>query len=341
MSQPETPFNDTSIDPFLPAMGQGDFNHEQLSNGYISSEQDHAFSHAGSNIFDLEEFLDSAASSNVSTPDFTGYNFGQKTNDPYFQSAYPPIPGPASPQPYPFQHQQAFYHNAQLVHRPALVRSATNTPSTTYLHPPLQQHSRVQQPYHRRSLSQSDAERISASLNPAFVRHLAPRSRPITQHHHQAKKSKLAPLHQKSSSRSRGVEPNTKGRSKAPTSGGPSIPIETSIGTPFHMTLTGNNDARFRHMSHEKQRNESPRILEIGAMAVINTSRSTPMYSRCTSRSCSDKGMTLGEKVDEMERRIKEEMGECEKGKRGCEMIREALAERKEERKETVGGELM
>jgi hypothetical protein len=121
--------------------------------------------------------------------------------------------------------------------------------------------------------------------------------------------------------------------------GGPSIPIETSIGTPFHMTLTGKNDAIFRHMSHEEQRSESPRILEIGAMAMINTPMSTPMHSRCTSRSCSDKGMTLGERVDDLERRITEEMGECEKGKRGCKMIREALAERKEERKERVSGE--
>jgi hypothetical protein len=330
MSQPSTTFNDTLIDAFLPPMGQGDLSREQPNNGYSSTDQDHAFSPADSNIFDLDEYFDLTPSFNILTPDFTDYNISHRTNEPFSQSSYPLVPGPASPHPYPIQHHQAFHPNAQSAAHPALFRSAINTPTSSYLHPPQQQHSNHHQSYHRRSLSQSDAENITASLNPAFVRHLAPRSRPIPQQQHQTKKSKLTPSFITCNRRSTSVEPGNRARANG-SSGPTSIPIETPIGTKFYMTLTGNDDARFRHMSYEEQINQSPRIIEIGAMAVINTPRSTPVHSRCTSRSCGEKDTTLLEKLDDMERKMREEMGECEKGKRGCEIIREALAEKKEE----------
>ncbi|KAF2709929.1 hypothetical protein K504DRAFT_532960 [Pleomassaria siparia CBS 279.74] len=343
MSQSSTPFNDSAIDPFLPPMGQDDFGH-----GYVPSDEGPTFSPDGSNIFDLDDFLNdnsqllSTNGSDVSTPDFSGYNFGG-SNDSLFP--YPPIPGPAAPHPYSIRLQQNQLpshdttFNTQF-QRPQIVRSATNTPVSGYLQPPphYQQYSRTQQPHHRRSLSQSDAERISASLavyqnqapTPDFVRHLAPRARPIS---HMASKSKLGPNGGSSTS------PGVRGNSAAPTSMPTSTErIVTSIGTPMqmHVTLTGTNEPRFRHMSYEQQMAESPRILEIGAMAVVGPPRRRKKNTAGDGEEENDNRGTLLMKLDEMESHLKQELGHCEKGLKGCEMIREALVKKKEETKENT-----
>lgn len=349
MFQPGTPFNDTALNPILPSMGQGNYVQEQgqFDGGYISSDQDPTFSPADSNIFDLDAYLDddsqlTSATSNISTPDLGGYNFG----DPFSSLEYPPIPGPATPHPYPLQLQHPPNPNTQLA-RPPIVRSATNTPTSTYLHPPLHAHqnSRIQHPYHRRSLSQSDADRISSTLSPTFVRHPPPHSRPPPSNpsEHKAKKSKLGPAtHQKAGSRGTSLEPGgNRGRTNGPTS---TPKIDTAIGMSMQITRPGHchghdhsrgsrsGDPQFRHMSYEAQLAESPRIIEIGAMAVMKSISASQKFGGSEEEGENGKdhhGMLL-RKLDEMEDCLKQELRYCEKGLKGCEMIREALVEKKE-----------
>ncbi|KAF2799352.1 hypothetical protein K505DRAFT_371071 [Melanomma pulvis-pyrius CBS 109.77] len=355
MFQLGTPFNDTAINPILPSMGQGDYGQEQgqFDGDYISSDQDPTFSPAGSNLFGLDAYPDdddddskvtSATSSNISTPDFGGYNFGSS----FSSSEYLPIPGPATLHLDPIQLQHLSYPDTQLA-RPPIVRSATNTPSSTYFHRPSHTHQscRIQQPYHRRSLSQSDADRISSTIGPTFVREVQSQFRSLSSNPsgHKAKKSKLGTAtHQKAGGRGRSLEPGgNRGRTNGPTS---TPKTDTAIGMSMQIAGPGHiygqshdrsrgsrsGDPQFRHMSYDTQLAESPRIIEIGAMAVMRSISMSQKFDDNEEKGENGKdhhGMLL-QKLDEMEDCLKQELGYCEKGLKGCEMIREALVNKNE-----------
>ena len=85
-------------------------------------------------------------------------------------------------------------------------------------------------------------------------------------------------------------------------------------------------DTDFKYMSHEMQMHESPRVIEVGAMAFI---QNTSCMNRCNGGNVS-RGMLL-RKLDEMEGHLKTELGEDGNGIKGCEMIREALMNKRVE----------
>ncbi|KAF2000977.1 hypothetical protein P154DRAFT_534408 [Amniculicola lignicola CBS 123094] len=170
-------FRGGAIDPSLSYMGEDDGGfHQQLDSvfGPFSTEPTFTTSPATSDVLDdLSSTYDtalfsSATTSGVSTPDFSAFNFGHRVQRS-LPSNYPPPPNPGQPNPYPIQLQRQRHggdqHILQLPHRPAPVRAATNTEG---IRPQAQQHStRVNQPFHRRSLSQGDAELLAArATNP-------------------------------------------------------------------------------------------------------------------------------------------------------------------------------
>lgn len=164
MSQPSTPFDDTTSDPFLPShdldkqLSQSDFHGLFGSN---ASDQA-AFSAINREVLDGLDFtyggvtLTPVASSNPSTvlttPDFSTYSFSQ-------QSPTYPTPGSGTPYPYPVEFHQTYEttgNQQAFSHRPLPVRSHTNN---AHIHPTQPSPSC----HRRRSLSHGEAERIAAT----------------------------------------------------------------------------------------------------------------------------------------------------------------------------------
>lgn len=99
------------------------------------------------------------------------------------------------------------------------------------------------------------------------------------------------------------------------------------------------NGPRFGYMPHHEQISESAKVLEIGAMVVV--------AKDAGKRSVNEKGIETREEetdvwklVGQMESQLKlQDVGDTEKGLRGCEMIREALADKECVVKKGGGGE--
>lgn len=82
---------------------------------------------------------------------------------------------------------------------------------------------------------------------------------------------------------------------------------------------------RFMHISPDNQISVSARVIEIGAMAVVNKAKSGGLQSTEGAGSGWETEHDLLDIVDHVEAHLKQELGEGADGVKGCEMIREAL----------------
>lgn len=365
MSRVGTPFSDAGEDAFLPSIGQ----EEGMCRGYedgFSGEGTPAFT-AG---FD-EDVLDelelgggegsivpgsARGGSDEETPngedgiDFSGYGFEVARKNAHVYPGPDELTGAIHPYPTHQQAQQAVLSQAR---RRPLPYPAVPNGQTSYVPGPLQYFHHAHPHPHRRSYSQNDTQRIahhlgvyqppqpSGATNPTFVRLCEsrhPRSGPKT-----STDSKQR-LHAQ-------PNPTARPRPHPPTS----IPVE--IGNPFpqdypevhtsgNVQLTG---PRMVHMHHAPQRATSQKIIEVGAMAVLNKRHArnyidaidpalleADFRKRDKSAAPSPEALVGGSEprekmfrdLEAMERMLEGGEGEVgEKGKMGCEMVREALVE--------------
>jgi len=269
---------------------------------------------------------ESAATTPAPTPDFTDYNFG------HFSTGYP-TPGPNTPHPYPIEQQQCLVpsQDVDLTIRQRPQPSWVNT-NTSFLQP-----SHPAPGYTRRlSLSQSAIDHTAAinpqAPNPVFMRLQTPRARSESPRSNANKRR--ADRHSRSTSQ----DTNSRGHpasGQTPTS----VPchvnglIPTRLGDPispdsprFHRPaalqqwpvqdgLAG--DVLFRHMVPH-QMEQSRKIIEIGAISVKQ--HVDPALERG--------GPAMLRKIEEVERYLKAECGDCDGALRGCATIREALTKK-------------
>ncbi|KAF3046991.1 hypothetical protein E8E12_010055 [Didymella heteroderae] len=328
MSQPSA----ASVDPSL--TDQDLFTQAQLDqlfntvgydpNAYIQTSPQTAIR------FGLQQYYTSpsVAANPVQTPDFFNYNFD------HFATGYP-TPGQNTPHPYPVEQQQCLDSRQDVClafrQRPQPVRSHTNTPCLQPSHP-------TPDYTRRRSLSQSAIDHTAPvntqASNPVFMRLQAPRARSESPGTHANKRR--AGHHSRSTSQdtsSRGHHT----REQAPTSMPHHVNglVPTHIGDPlspdsprFHHSAAQQQwpsqdglvgGIVFRHMAPE-QMEQSRKIIEIGAISVQQ--HVDPVLEQS--------GPTMLRKIEEVERYLKAECGECDGALRGCATIREALA-RKED----------
>lgn len=302
MSRVSTPFSDAGEDAYLPSIEHDNDiygRYEDLLNGHDTPAYSSTFNRDV--LHDLNLGLDdgtiapknSRAGSGTATPeygedvsspelDFSAYDFEQNQPDVHM------YPGPdelhGGTQPYPFQLQppQALYQKTE--QRALPYRSATNT-DMGYAPGPVQNFQQRHQPAHRRSWSQNDTDRIAnlhhnqyplgarhqpvyphshsqPSTNPTFVR--------LCETRHPRSTSKVSSEYNKRH-HSQG-RPGNRGRAYPPTS----MPV--GIGTPLSSEVrivpsAGNiqlSGPRMMHMSHAEQFRTSQKIIEVGAMAVVN-----------------------------------------------------------------------
>lgn len=382
MSQHTPDSFDDLNDSFPPSIGddgpspfdQGPFD----DNLFASYSQ--APNHTPSNTACSEEFNDldvkypftitntpsSGDSNGISTPDFSGYAFGHRPQTPAPPSIYPPTPSPEIQHQYLSQTNQHITYtnvNPHLLHRPVHVRSSTNTDS---LRPPVHYapRGRINQPSHRRSLSQGDANRIATAANPTFFRLQAPRA-------HARRSRSNAPRDEERNVEWMGTPPQERARkTRKKHRANPStdvLPYILSSSLPHqHATFSGpyvlnpigtqinymGMDARmnthvqtdenrriqltgpgFKYMSHEEQLSKSLRIIEVGAMGVVN--KGAGQHVSGTNRDVQTTDDVL-KMVNDVETHLKQNQGDASKGLKGCEMIREALSESQDVAEETA-----
>ena len=348
MSQPSTPFDTSTADPFLPLpnqeqLSQADF-HELFGPG---TSDGGVFLPGNSEAFDGLNLtyesvslvpVDSSSLSTISTPDFSSYSFGQHS---------PTYPAPESniQHPYPLELDQTYEantHQQTFRHRPLPIRSHTNN---VHLHS-----AQVPQFGHRRrSLSHSDIDRPAAVThipNPTFFRLQAPRARTTTAEEYRRNESySCGRSTSQGSPRGRPVKPRSTPYSlqSSPLVGGM---LPTPIGTPlnevmgvddtssdtdiahqFHsidMTglpiLSSAGNPIFRQMLHPDELARSRQIIEIGALAVTTNAKVDPRLEQGSS--------TLNlehilKKLVDIEEHL-EKSGGVE-ALRSCRTIREAL----------------
>lgn len=307
-------FTQAQLDQLFNAVG---YDH----NAYIQASPEDAIN------FGLQQYYtppESAAITPVPTPDFTDYNFG------HFATGYP-TPGPNTPHPCPIEQQQCLNpsQNVDLTfrQRPQPTRSHTNSAH-------LQPSQPVLAPTRRRSLSQSAIDHTAAinhqAPNPVFMRLQAPRARSESPGPHANKRR--AGRHTRSTSQ------DTSGSGHASREDTPtSVPyhvnglVPTRIGDPIAPDESGfrhwavqqqwpvqdrlAGDVVFRHMVPE-QIEQSRKIIEIGAISVRHH-----VDPALLERS----GPAMLRKIEEVERYLKAECGDCDGALRGCATIREAL----------------
>lgn len=269
---------------------------------------------------------ESVAATPAPNPDFTDYNFG------HFATGYP-TPVPNTPHPYPGEQQQCL-HPIQDVdlsfhQRPQPSRYHTYS---SHLQPSLPTLDYTR----RRSLSQSAIDHTAAvstqAPNPVFMRLQAPRARSESPRPHANKRR--AGRHSRSTSQETSTSGHT-AREQTPTS----VPyhvnglVPTRIGDPispesprFHRSAAQQQwpvqdglvrDVVFRHMVPE-QIEQKRKIIEIGAISVRQ--HVDPALERG--------GPAMLRKLEEVERYLKAECGECAGALRGCATIREALTKK-------------
>ncbi|KAF2452002.1 hypothetical protein P171DRAFT_16287 [Karstenula rhodostoma CBS 690.94] len=381
MSRDNTPFSEAGQDGYLPVYGQRD---EQFGgrNDFLDDEDTPTFS----STFDRDVLDDlglglhdggiapanSRAESGTATPvdghspeiDFRGYSFGQNLRDPH---AYP-VPGELDrgTDPYP-----PYLHTPHALHhktdeRPLLYISGTNN-NTDYAPSMVQNFNRAHPP-HRRSWSQNDIERLpnlAPQPYPPGVRHPPPHSH---QHAQTTENPTFVRICETRHSRpparisSDGKHPGRythsqtraghNGRTNPPTSmpvgiGVPLTSANQPVPTSGNVQLTG---PKLVHMSQAEQRKTSQKIIEVGAMAVLNmvfahgkVENIDPRLflmgyeGRTREKSSAPSPEPVGERDEprkkmledlmKMERLLKEggDGEEEKKALRGCEIIREVL----------------
>ncbi|UPX17446.1 uncharacterized protein EKO05_0007799 [Ascochyta rabiei] len=316
-------FSQAQLDQFFNTTGtDGSFYHPEISETSEGAHFD----------FDPSHFAptDSSALSSVSTPTFSDYDFGQPS------SGYS-TPSSNTSQLYSTEQQPCFNPNLAgplpIRQRSQPMRSHTNTSYLHLSHPP-PQYTR------RRSLSQSDAERIAAiniHPNPTFLRLQAPRARSTAPDEH-LRKRRAGP-YRRGHSRSTSQGPNgacpTGDNTLASRSWNSNLVggmVPTSIGTPLYpisprhrrpaldqrMPLQHEDLERevvFRSMTRPDQMERSRRIIEIGAMVA-----GVPLDP-----TLQNNARTILKKLEEVEQYLKQEIDDCEAALKGCIMIREVL----------------
>jgi hypothetical protein len=339
MSQPDDPYGSPAfIDPILLGMEQQGFGDEYFGQGMVALDASTAEFPGAGGLLEADYF-DSAGyqtPSTHSTPDLSTYNGGYQTSSTYS------TPGPTTPTPYPLdQHPQLqpFAHRQQ------------QKPQHIYVHPhghtqtsnPDNRHaySRANPPLHHRSLSHGDVDRMTHppqedhAPTPTFFRLAAPNSRIATpiEAPAQRPKKRQTPYLRGSNARSASQGPgHSRTRSRATTPANLLVESNTldaiglCIGTPMDSRLEV-KEPLLVEMEYEDQVRLSRRVIEVGAMAVLNaprakndTAQSSPTNNteKNTNRSSS-----LINKVDEIERYLKENGVEADQS---CGMIRKALS---------------
>lgn len=325
MSQPSAAAVDPSVtDQDLFTQAQLD----QLFNtvGYDYTTYIHTSPEAAIN-FGLQQYYtppESAAATPVLTPDFSDYDFSQ------FATCYP-TPGQNISHPYPIEQQPCLHPsqdaNLTFCQRPQPSRSHTNFSHLRTSHPALDY-------TRRRSLSQSAIDHTAAvnsqAPNPVFMRLQAPRARSESPGA-QANKRR-AGRHSRSASQ----DTSSKGQSQARESTPTSVPyhvnglVPTHIGDPispdsprFHRPVAQQQwqvqdrpagDVVFRHMVPE-QMEQSRKIIEMGMISV----------KQHVDPALEQSGSAMLRKIEEVERYLKIECGDCDGALRGCATIRETL----------------
>ncbi|KAF2126834.1 hypothetical protein P153DRAFT_296360 [Dothidotthia symphoricarpi CBS 119687] len=357
MSRPSVPYGGTTGSSYMSSTEQDNFSQAQLDQLFAAVENGYSSNDTGvlndlDYRFDSSLVADSSNPSTISTPNYSNYSFTEA-------NTYP-TPGPSTPHPYPFELQQQFQPNTTASaptyghNHPLPVFSHTNNRFFRSTQPP--------QPYvRRRSLSQGDAERIATTntvpANPTFFRLQAPRARSAAAEDDNYRKRRGAPYPKHGRSASQG--PGARGRQsrgETPTSmpwGMQGGMLPTPIGTPlsamdmdspnarptYHggmpMNPTGmpmqyeySNDLMLRHMTGLDQLAKSRQIIEIGAMAVYDKVRLDPRLDQETGKSIHER---ILEKLEDVERYLKEGGVDCEQVLRSCTTIREALARKIED----------
>jgi hypothetical protein len=121
------------------------------------------------------------------------------------------------------------------------------------------------------------------------------------------------------------------------------IMLPTNIGTPMgtsdgasdvnelsiQLTTPGKKDPYFMYMSHWDQMHKSGRVIEIGAMAVVNQPIPCTVSQVVLDQEGSRREMIM-KKLEDVEKHLKQEMGNHNEGLKGCEMIREVFARKHE-----------
>ncbi|KAJ4305750.1 hypothetical protein N0V90_001281 [Kalmusia sp. IMI 367209] len=367
MSRSSTPFSDTGSDVFFPTIKRDDDFYGESTHLY---EDDHQlkFTASGDLVLDFQDGTiaptNTRAGTRTSTPDFVEtvatpeMDYGEYNYE--LQSEAYSSPDEVETHSYPLRRREALYrkHSKHSMAARSTAYDLTH-PDTSVGRTSLQNFARIRLPSHRHSLSDSDAGRIIHSLpahrpelprypypdqrsnanqQPTFFRLRETRSRPLPK----------ANGDDSSHKRSRG----RRGRPSMPTS----IPI--AIGSPLSSdhavgSTAGNVPLRgpvLVHMPHSVQRNMSQRVIEVGAMAVLNI----PKENRKTEKFVDPRLLDLRGKMersaapspemivepkeglknkwlkdlDNMQERLKEgrDTKGVEDGLKGCEMIRAALA---------------
>lgn len=380
MSRENTPFSEAGQDGYLPAYREGGEQFERRP-GFYAGEDSPTFA----STFDQDALDDlgfglrderiapanSRAASGTATPvdghspeiDFGGYVFDRNHAYPIPDgldrgtNAYPHLTTP-----------YALYH--ETAERPLPYRSGTNT-NTSYAPSAVQNFNRTHPP-HRRSWSQNDIERLpdlapqpyragirhqppyphqnaQTIANPTFVR--------LCETRHSRPPTKIPSDGKKTSRYTQQTRTGHHSRTNMPTS----MPVDIDVSlrsenraVPSSGNLQLIGLPELVHMSHVDQRKTSQKIIEVGAMAVLNMSMAS---TKGKAESIDPRLLLMGyeEQVREKsgapspeavgerdEPRVREKMmrelgkmetllkegrdGEQEKkALRGCEMIREVL----------------
>lgn len=181
MSQHSGDTDQSVLGPCQPSMNSLNFspfdrNSIDIDSIFAESEQNPSYNASSTDCadvineselaFSLNDLSD-GGTSDPSTPDFASYSLNQLENSPPLPY-YPSTPAPRSPNPYPIQQQHL--HNYRRpgysdpnpeVDQSFPFHYSTNT---DYVQPPVHYpaHGFITPLFHRRSLSQGDAERIAA-----------------------------------------------------------------------------------------------------------------------------------------------------------------------------------
>lgn len=338
MSQPNEPWTKAAAGPFPPTQEQGLWTQAQIEEAFAQNSSDDSFLsstfddglQASSFTYESSSVLkvDSSDPSTVSTPDFSGYSFGQQS--PAFT-----LSGTSTPYLYPLEQQQAYQinHDYAAQNRPLPLRAHTNS-SFVFPTPPLHSHDR------RRSLIHGDVDQIAGHpSHPTFVRLQGGQgSRPMSPAFEDERRSGYVPGH----SRSRSHGPRGRPLQHA-------VPMQvlgTHIGTSLHAPKgtkasksrkrvhkddhDGETSPKFQDplvctMTEPAQLAQSRRIIEIGAMAVRNHSKIDPALEDQGRMSPRERIM---KKLEDVEQYLQQDEAKNAEALKGCAMIREALKQR-------------
>ncbi|KAH7132645.1 hypothetical protein B0J11DRAFT_566117 [Dendryphion nanum] len=311
--------------------------------------------------FTASEAPSSTNTTTVSTPDFSSFTFnhspGVIEDSPRGIAFWPtpasnpptayPLELQTPPHPYPVELQTQKHQEAQRCHSNQIqavnsknygnpnehfyqkslpFRPMTRNMDPRLVRPPLprgRDYARTNQPFHRRSLSQSDADRLAAaqSSQPYFFRPLGLRT--TTPNNVSSGDEYEISGRRENVRNTYNSNVGKRTKNNHPTSApiGTLSRYGTTIGTPMNPS-----SVRLKHMSFHDKRTSSPRVIEIGAMSVMT-------------RDMEERGRDRYEHilfmVERVQKKLEQEFGpECP-GLTSCKNIRELVLAEKARSEET------